>query len=118
MNNTPSVLYIGDAIGCNVDFNTLEKVVGAKIEVKKAFSAVTDIAENEAKQRTKVPDKQFPKVLNQHLSRKHTDILIVQTGSVDITNLKTGERDAERFSDYFRQHTIKSAENVFDEVSH
>ena len=111
------VSLIGDAIGCNLDLKVVENILDAKIKVTKSFSSVTDFTENEAKRATRAPEKCLQKVLNEPEFDTDTDILLVQTGSVDITNLKTNSRDPDRFSEYFRRHTVTAAENVFDEVS-
>ena len=112
----PTFTFIGDAIGRNFEIKTVEEAVGGDIKIKRAFSSINDTAENEAKFGTKHPDKLIQNVLKDHDSNIHSDILVIQTGSVDITNLKTGGENAQLFSDYHRSHTISAAENLFKEV--
>ena len=112
----PKFTFIGDAIGRNFEIKTVEKAIEGDIRIKRAFSSISDIAENEAKYGTKHPDKLIQNVLKDHDSNTQSDVLVIQTGSVDITNLKTAGGNAQRFSDYHRNHTISAAENLFKEV--
>ena len=65
-----------------------------------------------AKQAAKFPAQNFKNVSEKELSKTKYDALILQAGSVDISNLNTRDKSTEHF-DYFRQETVKSAENLF-----
>ena len=47
---------------------------------------------------------------------KDDDVLIVQAGSVDISNLKTDKQTAQNV-EYFKQQTLNSARNLFAAVT-
>ena len=83
------VCIIGDPISANVDQKIIANVMKAEVRTARAYSSVKDTDENEAKEKTKFPDKSFENVINEEASNTETDILIIQSGSVDITNLKT-----------------------------
>ena len=62
----------------------------------------------------------FPEEIFSRLSLLKLDSfehLIIQAGSVDITNLKTEENPSEHI-DYFKQETVMSAKNIFDSALH
>ena len=44
-------------------------------------------------------------------------ILLVQAGSVDITNLKTGGSNPEKYGEFFKQEAVMSATNLFTGVT-
>ena len=76
---------------------------GLKKEVRmaKAYSTLDDASETEAKERTRFPDKNYDAVIKAELEKKPTDLLIIQSGSVDITNLKTtGDNSAGCYLSY------------------
>ena len=50
------------------------------------------------------------------MTKSNPDVLIVQGGSVDITNLKTKGNNPEKYGEYFKQEAIMSATQVFTSV--
>ena len=104
----PKVCLISDSIGSNIELKTLEKALDSKIKVIQSYSAVDDVIENEAKVATKLPDKRIKNAL-ENIDLANTETLIVQTGSVDITNLKTNAQNVGNYSEYFRHHVISAA---------
>ena len=113
----PRVCIVSDSIGGNVDLKTLERAMDSRIDTVKAFSSSDDLVENEAKHATKQPENTLQNALRNKVKNNQIETLIIQTGSVDITNLKTGASNVERFSNYFRDHTVKAANKVMDEVT-
>ena len=59
----------------------------AEIVAVKAYSSVDDDAKNFAKHAAKFPEKNFTDVVPAELQKGDFDALILQAGSVDITNL-------------------------------
>ena len=51
------------------------------------------------------------------MAKSKPDILIVQAGSVDITNMKTKGNNPEKYGEYFKQEAIMSATQLFTSVS-
>ena len=78
----------------------------------KAYSAVHDIVSNVAKQAPKFPNSNFTDVIPAQLSKSKFHSLILQAGSVDITNLQTTENPS-NYMEYFKQEAIISANNLF-----
>ena len=109
---SPKILYIGDSISANVDFNTLEIATQAEIVAAKAYSSVHDTTKNVAKHPAKFPASNFNDVVPNELKKAEYQSLILQAGSVDITNLKTKD-DPTKYMEYFRQETVISAKNLF-----
>ena len=108
-----NVLLIGDSITNSLDTRVIAQAAVAKITKTKAYSSVRDEVDNSAKQAARFPDQNFADVAQRELGKKHFDIMMLQAGSVDILNLKTQSCQTEYF-DYFRQETVKSAENLFN----
>ena len=108
---------IGDSISANIDHRVVERALGKKLRTARAYSSINDGAENEAKEATKFPDKNFDKIIKDELKKSPTDTLIIQAGSVDITNLKTTDDKLERFREYYKQETVVAANNLFSAVT-
>ena len=83
----------------------------------KAYSSIFENSENPAKFAPRFPTKNFNDVIPKELNKFAADVLIVQSGSVDITNLKTDIKDAEEYMEYFEQQTVVSAHNLFKAVT-
>ena len=84
----------------------------SKIVSAKAYSSIHDTVANAAKYAAKFPESNFTSVIPEMLKSDKFDNLIVQAGSVDITNLKTKVQPTKHF-EYFRQETVISAKNLF-----
>ena len=76
-----------------------------------------DTTENEAKEKTRFTDKNFTHVINAEIQKAPIDVLIVQAGSVDITNMKTNNQNLKKYGEYLKQQAIVSASNLFTSVS-
>jgi hypothetical protein len=61
----------------------------AKFVTAKAYSAVHDTVSNNANQAAEYPTSKFTNVVQTQLGKKDFKYLILQGGSVDITNLNT-----------------------------
>ena len=105
-------LYIGDSISSNVNHEALEAATESKFITAKAYSSVHDNVENVAKKPAKFPTLNFTDVIPNELEKDNYKTLIIQAGSVDISNLNTRD-DPERHIEYFRQEAVKSATNIF-----
>ena len=110
--STPLILLIGDSISANVDIGALSNATQAKIITAKAYSSARDTESNRAKQAARFPDSNFTDVVPVELKKEKFQSLILQAGSVDISNLNTKDNPSE-YVEYFRQETVKSATNFF-----
>ena len=116
VNTTPNTCIIGDSVSGNLDQKVIERATNTSVRTARAYSASNDISENDAKFAAKFPEKGFKEVIAEELE-KPTDILIIQSGSVDITNMKTDFERHGDYEEYFRQETIISAHNLFESAS-
>ena len=105
-------LFIGDSISSNVDINSLEEATGSSITSARAYSSLNDTEANEAKQAVRFPNKNFQDVTPAELEKDDYNTLILQGGSVDITNLNTKANQSQNM-EYFRQEAVISAKNLF-----
>ena len=110
--STENILYIGDSISANVDISMLEAATKAKFVTAKAYSSTHDTVSNIAKQAAKFPASNFTDVVRTQTGKGNFKTLILQAGSVDITNMNTNE-DPVKNMEYFSQETIMSATNIF-----
>ena len=106
------ILLVGDSISANVDLKALEDVTKAKFVSTRAYSSVYDDVENAAKHKAKYPSSNFAKVVPAELSKDDYQTVILQSGSVDITNLNTKDEPL-KYLDYFKQQTVLSAQRFF-----
>ena len=106
------ILFVGDSISRNVDISTLEDATQSKIVTARAYSAVHDTVRNVAKQAARFPNSNFTDVVPAELSKANYQSLVLQAGSVDITNLDT-KNNPSKHLEYFRQETVKSANSFF-----
>ena len=112
----PKILYIGDSISANVDVGAIEVATQAKVIKAKAYSSIHDTVSNVAKQAAKFPDSNFTDVVPTELNKDKYQCLILQAGSVDITNLNTKDEPS-KYTEYFKQETVKSVTNLFNAAS-
>ena len=111
------VCVIGDSISGYLDHRVIANSMNAEIRATRAYSSLHNTTENEASEATKFPEKHFDVVINAELKKAKTDLLIVQSGSVDISNMKTKGDNPKKFSEYFKQQTILSANSLFNSIS-
>ena len=113
----PKVCIIGDSISGNIDKNVIANAMESKVRAAQAYSSIDDTSENDAKEKTLFPEKNFTKVIEAELKKDEADILVIQSGSVDITNLKTKGNNLNKYGEYFKQQSVVSASNLFTAVS-
>ena len=92
--------------------NALQDATETKIVSAKACSSIHDTVSNVAKQAAKYPQSNFTDVIPAMLRKDDYESLILQYGSVDITNLNTKDEPS-MYIEYFKQKTIMSAKNLF-----
>ena len=105
-------LFVGDSISVVADMKALKEATETEVVCEKAYTAVFDTVSNEAKNPARYPHRNYNDVIPTALEKEPFKNMIVQSGSVDITNLKTS-KEAEKHFDYFNQQTVMSAENLF-----
>ena len=113
----PKVCVIGDSISGNLDCKVIANAMKAEVRASRAYSSINNSAETEATVKTKFPDKNFDLIINAELKKAQTDILIVQSGSVDVTNMKTNNDNTKKYAEYFKQQAILSATSLFNSIS-
>ena len=104
---------VGDSITNHANIDVIEEATDSIITKVKAYSAIYDDVSNAAKNAAKFPSKNFLQVVPNEATKENFEHLIVQTGSIDITNLKTND-NPENNIEYFRQQAVISAKNTFD----
>ena len=105
-------LFVGDSISANVNIKALEIATNSKFSSARAYSSAHDTEENVAKYKTKFPKSNFAEVVPAQLKKDEYQTLVLQAGSVDITNLKT-KNDPAAYVEYFKQETVLSAKRFF-----
>ena len=119
MSNTKveKILVIGDSISANLHLKTIETATKAEVRFVKAYSSIFKNSESPANYAPRYPTKNFNDIIPSELKKEKVDTLIVQSGSVDITNLKTEASDSKEYLEYFEQKTKVSANNLFQAVT-
>ena len=110
---TPEILYIGDSISTNVDIRALENATQSDFVKAKAYSSIHNTESNAAKQAPQFMKSNFTDVIPAELKKGKYQYLILQAGSVEITNLNTKD-NPEKHVEYFKQETISSAKYLFN----
>ena len=103
---------MGDSITNSLDTKVIEQATNAEIFKVKAYCSVRDEVTNIAKHAPKLPHLNYTDVVQSELAKTEFDALVLQAGSVDITNLKTRE-DATKHFQFFNEEANKSAANLF-----
>ena len=111
--DSPKILYIGDSISSNVNISALENATQSEFVKAKAYSSIYNTESNSSKQAPKFPKSNFTDVIPTELKKEKYQYLVLQAGSVEITNLNTNN-DPENNIEYFRQETINSAKHLFN----
>ena len=112
-----NMCIIGDSISGILDHKIIAETTKTKVRTARAYSSIEETSENEAREKTRFPEKSFAEVINSELKKEQTDILLIQSGSVDITNMKTKDDNPKKYGEYFKQQAIMSASNLFTTVS-
>ena len=110
------ILLVGDSISGQLHTKTIEYATKAKVKKAKAYSSINENTSNDLKYAPKFPTKNFKDVIENELDKENFDVLLVQSGSTDITNLKTEGKNAHKHK-YFKEQTITSAKNLFTSVT-
>ena len=107
-----NVLLIGDSIAGNINVDVIEKAVNGKVRTSKAYSSIFDNVGTKAKAAARYPSKNFKDVIPVEVRKEPIDYLVLQSGSVDITNLNTKDKP-EEYSEYYKKRsTVRSKEFV------
>ena len=93
MVSKPKVLVIGDSITHNANFRLLEKATSTTIHTAKAYSADFDVS-------TRFPNKNVKYVARNAARKKSFKVVMMQSPSVDITNINTFDNSSEVIEGY------------------
>jgi hypothetical protein len=110
------ILLVGDSISGQLHLKTIETATMTEVRTTKAYSSIHENNDDKGKHAPRFPTKNYNDVIARELNKECPDILMVQAGSVDITNLKADGYLAEN-TEYFQQQTVVSANNLFMAVS-
>ena len=116
-NKPNQVLLIGDSISGNINLDVIKKALSGNVRACKAYAATFDNSENEAKDASRFPFKNFKDVIQTEVKKEPVDYLLLQAGSVYITNLKTKDKPEEH-SALYKQEVRNAAKNMFIRVGH
>ena len=111
-----NILVVGDSISSQLHLKTIEFATDVKIRTAKAYSCKQENISTKGKHKPKFPTKNYTDVIANELEKDNTDLLLVQAGSTDITNLKTEGENTES-NEYFEKETVESAKNLFNAVT-
>ena len=114
--NIEKILLLGDSISGQLHSKTIEVATKATIRTTKAYSSINENNEDKVRHAPRFPTKNLNDVIAKELHKDHVDVLIVQSGSVDITNMKTDGHYAEHV-EHLKQQTVVSANDLFMAVS-
>ena len=106
------ILFVGDSISSSVNIDALENALDKEVITAKAYCSAYDTEQNSAKFAAKFPRANFTDVIPAQLRRSKYHALVIQAGSVDITNLNTKQTSDDDI-EYFRHQTELSAKNLF-----
>ena len=95
-----------------MNLRVLEKATESKFTTVRAYSAVHDDVENAAKFKAKFPKSNFADVVPAQLKKDNFQTLVMQAGSVDITNMNTKD-DPTKHIEYFKKETVSAAKHFF-----
>ena len=112
--NLKKMLFIGDALSKFANVKEIENEIKGKVITSKAYTSVFDQTANIAKDAPHFPDRNFLHVVPNEALKDSYDHLIVQAGSVDISNLKTNVDNPYEYMHYYEQEAVKSAKYVFE----
>ena len=106
----PKLLYVGDSVAHNANFNKIEKKVNIRIKTAKAYSSEED-------SHARWPKKNLIDVTATVLKNDTNDDkfthLALAAPTVDITNLDTRKLKSTDNTDHFKQKILKSCQNMF-----
>ena len=85
--------YVGNSMSNNLDKDVLQEVTGHKVD---RFTAYTVDEDHDAK----FKNKNFMKVVPEKLRQKPYDVLILQGGGIEISNLNTTVNPAQNIKQW------------------
>ena len=91
--------------------SVIEEATEKQFVTAKAYTSMKDTVSNDAKQAARFPESNFTDVIPAELRKDNYHSLVLQAGSVDISNLNT-KNNVNKNLEYFRNETIMSAKNA------
>ena len=104
-NSTLNVCYVGNSMSNNLDIDVLEEGTGNKIDRFTAYTVDED-------QDAKFKQKNFLRVVPQKLKGKAYNVLVLQGGGIEITNINTTVNPAQNIK-HWEQKVFQSSEKLF-----
>ena len=101
-----NILFVGDSIAGTIHRPTIETAVNADVNLVKAYSSIYENTHTAAHKAPIFPTRNFEDVITNEMNNSKYDALMIQTGSVDVTNLKTEAPNAKEYLEYFKQKNI------------
>ena len=106
----PKVLYIGDSVAHNANFNIVEAETNVRVRTVKAYSSVYD---KKAKWPKKNVTDVTPSALMKTWEEDEYTHLVIAAPTVDISNLDTSKLGPLDNIEYFKQEVVMSCKNIF-----
>ena len=101
------VLVVGTSISNNLDKRVCENLTDLTIDVATAYTVGPDI---DAKYR----EKNFKKIVPEKLKNQKYETLVLQGGSIEITNINTKDESKEMHFQSWKNKVKKSSEEMFN----
>ena len=93
MRNKARVLVVGDSITHNSNFRLLEEATNTVVHTAKAYAADFDV-------NSRFPNKNFKYVARNSAKKRKFNMVLMQSPSVDLTNLNTADNSIEAVESY------------------
>ena len=104
------VLWVGDSHSKNLDKDIFEQYTESKIEVVTAYTVDAD-------SNAKYKEKNLLSIVPQELNKKKCDVLFMQAGCNEISNIDCQANPTDNYS-YWEQTVFQSSEKMFDLAKH
>jgi hypothetical protein len=90
-NSPQTIAWIGTSISKALDRNTFENDTNVKLKFVKAYGIKEETAVSYPKDPFRFPDTNFKKIVPEVLEEADVDTLVMETGSIEITNIKVND---------------------------
>ena len=119
-NSKENVAWVGTSISKALDRKKFERDTNRNIKFVKAFGITEEIKTPYPKEEFRYPNENFRKIVPEVLEDKQIDTLVMQTGSIEITNIKVNQAimDTSKSIDEYKKEWFNQAEedskNIFN----
>ena len=100
------IAWIGSSISNAMDLEKFEQDTKTNVTFVKAYGIKEDIESTYPKEAQRFPDKTFKKIVPDVIEKNDVDILVMQAGSIEISNMKVNEALMDTSKDYMNTSKI------------